>query len=360
MPIATRFADRCRCHPPLAHGNLWPKANRFERPYALCSQAAILEGMAETTAYLNGQWVPASALCLPIDDLGFLLGTTLVERMRTFSGKIFRLDDHLQRLQRSLEIVGWDAEAIGQQVALACEEFLHRNPSLVGAGDDCGIVVFITPGKTRDASQPTVCVHGHPLPFYDWARDYETGVEAMVVEVRQVPSECWPAELKCRSRMHYYLADREADSKAQGSKAILLAEDGNVGEGSTANVVAYFADGGLVTPRRTKVLPGVSQQVLFELADSLGLPHCEEDMSPERLGTADEAFFTSTSSCLLPIVRFNDRPLGEGTPGPLFKKLLAAWSKLVGVEICDQAKRFEARSYQTSAKKGTSIDDARR
>jgi len=300
--------------------------------------------MADTTAYLNGRWIPSSALCLPIDDLGFLLGATVVERMRTFSGKTFRLDDHLQRLQRSLEIVGWDAEAIGQQVALACDGFFHRNPSLVDADDDCGIVAFITPGATHDARQPTVCVHGHPLPFRDWAKDYETGVEATVVEVRQVPPECWPTELKCRSRMHYYLADQEAHSRAPGAKAILLDADGNVGEGSTANVVAYFANQGLVTPRRDKVLPGVSQQVLFELADSLGLPHREEDLSPEQLGTADEAFLTSTSSCLLPLVRFHGRPLAEGTPGPVFKKLLAAWSKLVGVEISKQANRFATRN----------------
>jgi len=212
--------------------------------------------MADTTAYLNGRWVPSSALCLPIDDLGFLLGATVVERMRTFSGKIFRLDDHLQRLQRSLEIVGWDAEGIGQQVAIACDGFFPRNPSLVGTDDDCGVVVFITPGQTRDARQPTVCVHGHPLPFCDWAQDYETGVEAAVVKVRQVPSECWPTEIKCRSRMHYYLADQEADSQSPGAKAILLDGEGNVGEGTTANVVAYFADQGLVTPRRSNLRVG--------------------------------------------------------------------------------------------------------
>jgi len=264
--------------------------------------------------------------------------------MRTFGGKLFRLDDHLHRLERSLESVDWDAEAICRQVGNACNGFLHRNPSLVGSDDDWSVVVFITPGHSRDASQPTVCVHGHPLPFRDWAGAYETGVEAVVVEIRQVPSECWPAELKCRSRMHYYLADRQADSKSPGAKAILLDNEGYVGEGSTANVVAYFAGRGLVTPCRSKVLPGVSQQVLFELADSLGIPHREEDLTPEQLGTADEAFFTSTSICLQPIVRFNGRPLAEENPGPIFNQLIAAWSKLVGVEIREQAKQLATRS----------------
>ncbi len=296
--------------------------------------------MLDTTAYLNGRWIPSEALCLPIDDLGFLLGATVVERMRTFSGKIFRLDDHLERLRRSLEIVGWDASAICEQVSVVCENFLPRNASLTEGGNDCSVVVFITPGSTSDARQPTVCVHGHPLPFRNWVREYESGVEAVIVDVRQVPSECWPAELKCRSRMHYYLADQQAQAKSPGSKALLLDQEGYVGEGSTANLVAYFEGRGLVTPPRSKVLPGVSQQVLFELAASLEIPCCEDDLLPEQLAAADEAFLTSTSSCLLPIVRIEGQPLAAGTPGPVFKKLLAAWDELVGIGIVEQAQRL--------------------
>ncbi len=295
--------------------------------------------MKETAAYLNGHWGPTSELCLPVDDLGFLMGTTVVERMRTFSGNLFRLEDHLQRLRRSLEIVGWNYETIGQQVATACGSFVERNPSLTDAGEDCSVVVFVTPGKTPDSAQPTVCVYGHPLPFSSWAHQYASGVEAVIVDICQVPSECWPTELKCRSRMHYYLADRQAEARASGAKAILLDQEGYVGEGSTANLVAYDAKRGLVTPRRTKVLPGVSQQVLFELADSLGIPHTEDDLLPEQLAAADEAFLTSTSICLLPIVRLNGKPLAQEAPGPIFHKLLAAWSKLVGVDIAEQAKR---------------------
>lgn len=299
--------------------------------------------MPETTAYLNGRWMPSSALCIQIEDLGFLLGTTVVERMRTFGGKIFRLDDHLQRLRRSLEIVSWDADSICDQVATACEGLIHRNPSLVDPENDCSVVVFITPGRSRDAKHPTVCVHAHTLPFEDWVHYYEIGVEAVVVDVRQVPAECWPAELKCRSRMHYYLADQQADEKSPGAKAILLDQEGYVGEGSTANVVAYSADQGLITPLRTKVLPGVSQQVLFELAEKLGVPHREANLTTEQLSNSDEAFLTSTSSCLLPIVKLDDKPIGRGMPGPVFKQLLSSWSELMGINIRKQAILHAAR-----------------
>ena len=150
--------------------------------------------------------------------------------------------------------------------------------------------MFVTPGKSATAAEPTVCVHGFPLPFHDWAEQFETGVEAVIVKTRQIPGNCWPAELKCRSRMHYYLADQEAETRQPGARAILLDQDGFVGEGSTANVVAYFADRGLVTPLRSKVLPGVSQEVLYELAASLGVDHCEADLLPAELAKADRTF----------------------------------------------------------------------
>lgn len=296
--------------------------------------------MATCSAYLNGKWVSDSDLRIPIDDLGFLVGATVVERMRTFSGKLFRLEDHLSRLQRSLEIVGWEATRICKEVGSVCEEFHARNAQIAPAGDDWGIAVFVTPGNSADAAEPTLCVHGNLLPFQNWAHGYESGVDAVIVDVRQVPTECWPSELKCRSRMHYYLADRQANERSQGAKAILLDHEGHIGEGTTANVVAYFEQRGLVTPKRNKVLPGVSQQVLFELANNLGIAHSEDDLSPEQLSVADEIFLTSTSNCLLPIVRLDGKLISEGTPGPAFRKLLAAWTELVGVDIAEQAKNL--------------------
>jgi len=296
--------------------------------------------MTTATAYLSGKWIPHQELHLPIDDLGFIWGATVVERLRTFNGQLFRPEEHFLRLRRSLEIMGWDADALCDEVSRASHEFIERNSSLFQSDDDWNMVVFITPGKTLDARQPTVCVHGQPLPFRYWAEQYQTGVPCTIVDVRQIPSDCWPAELKCRSRMHYFLADHQARSTVPGAQAILLDQDGHIGEATTANVVAYFPDRGLVTPPRSKVLPGVSQHVLFELADSLGIPHCENDLLPQQLAAADEAYLTSTSICLLPITQLDNKPLAHGNAGPIYQKLLTAWGKLVGVDIAAQAQQF--------------------
>jgi branched-subunit amino acid aminotransferase/4-amino-4-deoxychorismate lyase len=294
-------------------------------------------------AYLNGEWVDAAALAIPVSDLGFALGVAVVERWRTFGGVPFRVDEHLARLRRSLEIVGWDAEALAAEVRRGVQEFTVRNARLLAPGDDWSIAAFVTPGATSDARQPTVGVHGGPLEFAGWAQKFETGVDICITDVRQVPANCWPPELKCRSRMHYYLADREADRRCPGARAVLLDQRGFIGEASTANVIAYFQDRGLVTPRLEGVLPGISQQVLFELADDEGLSHDEADLLPSDLAAADEVFLTSTSICLQPVVQQDGRPIADGRPGPVYRRLLSAWSQRVGVDIAAQARQFANR-----------------
>ena len=299
--------------------------------------------MTTPIGYLNGSWIGTTKLAISVDDLGVTLGATVVERLRTFAGKVFRKEEHLQRLHRSLEIVGLSAAPLCSEVDGVIDEFIVRNRPLMSAGDDWGIVVFFTPGETTDAANPTVCVHGFPLPFHTWSEKYETGVDATTVDIRQVPGSCWPAEMKCRSRMHYFLADRQADSWNPGSRAILLDQDGYVCEASSANVVTYFSNRGLVTPRLSGVLPGISQHVLFELADTLGMSHSEADLLPEELGGADEVILASTSICVLPIVRLDGRDIGTGKIGPVYGDLLNAWSDEVGVDIAAQAQQFSQR-----------------
>jgi branched-subunit amino acid aminotransferase/4-amino-4-deoxychorismate lyase len=271
--------------------------------------------------------------------LGFLQGVTVVERLRTFLHRPFRLEAHMQRLRRSLEIVGLEVDPIMVQVEIAIGQLLPRNRPLLGDGDDWSMVVLATPGPSAHESNPTLCVHGGPLPFTDWARLYHEGVAVVLSSVRQVPANCWPPELKCRNRMHYYLADRQAAAVRPGARAILLDQAGHLAEASTANVVIYFKDRGLVTPRAENVLPGISLEVLLELAGKLDIPYWREDIAPEKFAQADEAFLTSTSVCMLPIVEQNGRPLGTGVPGPIFRQLLGAWSDLVGLNVAQQALR---------------------
>jgi branched-chain amino acid aminotransferase len=298
--------------------------------------------MDQITVFLNGAWVPNSELHISVDDLGFLLGATITERLRTFGGQVFRLEEHLERLRNSLKIVGLDSDKICNQVATAVPEFLQRNGALIEAGDDWSIIAFVTPG-TSGSGRPTVCVHGYPLPFKSWAAQYETGLPVVVSKIRQVPASSVPPELKCRSRMHFYLADREAAEKQPGARAILLDQDGFVAEATTANIVIFRNGEGFISPPHDNILVGVSLGVVEELAAQISVPFVKRRLTVDELCSADEALLTSTSICALPIVECNRRPIAGAKPGPTYRRLLSAWNDLVGLDIAEQARRYASR-----------------
>ena len=308
--------------------------------------------MREPLAYLNGRWIPASAAVVPVGDAGFVLGAAVAEQLRTFGGKLFHLDDHLARLAHSLEIVGLQPGMTHEQLAEVAEELVARNHPLSASGDDLGLSIFLTPGiypayaacdKTGTAASPTVCLHTYPLPFHLWAAKYREGQVLVTTDIEQVPPQCWPAELKCRSRMHYYLADKQAAAGDPKARALLTDAQGFVTEASTANLLIYKAAEGLVSPPSAKILPGISLSVVVELARRFDIPWTQRDLTSEVVSSADEVLLTSTPMCLLPVTRMNDRPIGHGKPGAVFGRLLDAWSQMVGVDIVGQAERFARR-----------------
>jgi branched-subunit amino acid aminotransferase/4-amino-4-deoxychorismate lyase len=313
--------------------------------------------MDEPVAYLNGRFLPASQLAISPVDAGFLQGAAVAEQLRTFAGKLFCLDEHLARLEQSLQIAEIDPRRTRPELAAIVQELVARNHRLLDPGDDLGLSIFITPGLYpayaasgldpdnlgRAPGQPTVGLHTHPLPFAQWAQKYRTGQSLVTTPVEQVPAACWPPALKCRSRMHYYLADRKAAKIEPGARALLLDRDGWVTETSTANILVYAGGQGLVSPPQDSVLVGISLAALARLARQLGIPLGYRRLSPAQVAGAEEAILSSTPWCLLPVTRFNGRPVGSGVPGPVFARLLAAWSETVGVDIAAQAQRFAQR-----------------
>lgn len=299
-------------------------------------------------AYHNNRFLPANELGVSVYDAGFVQGVTVAEQLRTFGGKLFRLDEHLQRLAKSLAIIGVESGHSPRQLAEIAEQIAKHNHGLLDPDDDLGVTILVTPGMAGGfappgAGGPTVIVHAQPVNFGSFAAKYAAGETLVVSSVQQVPGECWPSELKCRSRMHYFLADREARKKQPGARALLLDQEGNVCEASTANVLAYFQSEGLVSPKSEKILPGITLSVLQELARGLNIPWVERDIMPQELHAAGEMFLCSTSPCVLPVVALDGRALGTGQPGPVFHDLLAAFGRRVGLDIAAQAERFARR-----------------
>jgi len=321
----------------------------FPPQRTLCMATRVVETcMAEPLAYLNGRYLPESQASLALFDAGFALGATVTEQLRTFGGKLFHVEDHFQRLFRSLEVVGIQPGLSPSDVHEIAKTLVAHNHPLLAAGDDLGLTIFMTPGPYRALAMgrragPTVGMHSFPLAFELWAEKYTRGESLVVPHVRQVPSECWPTDLKCRSRMHYYLADREAAERQPGARALLLDMQGWVAETSTANIMVYRGQEGLIAPPKHRALPGISLSVAATLAQSLDIPFAEGDLTPADVAAADEVILTSTPLCLLPVTRFEGKPIGTGQPGPTFFKLMAAWKELVGLDVIAQAIKFARR-----------------
>jgi len=305
--------------------------------------------MNEPQVFLNGQWIPASKASIPLGDAGFVLGATIAEQLRTFGGKLFRLNDHLARMEQSLRILEIDPGMGRDELAAVAEELAARNHRLLEHGDDLGLSIVVTPGLypsyvPHGTPQPMVCLHTYPLPFYLWAEKYAIGQALATTEIEQVSPRSWPRSLKCRSRIHYYLADKHAAAAVPNSRALLLDADGFVTEASTANIAVYRKSEGLLSPPLSKVLHGISLAESIELAARLDIPFHQRDLTSDDVASADEVMLSSTPLCLLPVTSFNGRPIGPGLPGPVFARLLDAWSGAVGVDIARQARRFAARS----------------
>jgi branched-subunit amino acid aminotransferase/4-amino-4-deoxychorismate lyase len=256
---------------------------------------------------------------------------------------------HLARLRRSLEIVGVDPGLTDADFTHIAGEIAGHNHGLLDLADDIGLTIFVTPGvyplyaASTSHPGPSVGIHSTPLPFGSWAGKYETGESLVVTDVMQVPLACWPPELKCRSRMHYYLADKRAREIEPGARALLLDERGLVTEASTANILAYRRAEGFISPPKENILPGVTVAVIEELADQLGIPFHHREMHVADVATADEVLLCRTSPCVWPVTRLNSKPIGSGQPGPISRQLRAAWNQMVGLDIEAQARRFATR-----------------
>jgi len=308
--------------------------------------------MPEPIAYLSGEYLPASRAAIAVTDLGFLQGVTVAEQLRTFNGKLFRLDRHLDRLAHSLDLIGVKPALSRDDFARIAQELVARNYPDIPSGGDMGLSMFVTPGPAAvfaasgyvQRAGPTVGMHTYALPFHAWAAKYDTGDSLVVTSVEQVPITCWPPELKCRSRIHYYLADKEARTKEPGARALMVDREGFATETSTANLLVYCRNVGLVSPPKHKILPGVTVETIEQLAGQLEIPFLHGELTVDDVAAADEALLCSTSPCVWAVTRLNGRPIGDGQPGAIVARLQQAWSEMVGVDIVAQARRFTAIS----------------
>ena len=299
--------------------------------------------MSEYVTYFNGEWMPRSQARIDIADRGFLVGDAVFDVARTFNGKSFRMKDHIDRLYRSLKYARIDAGLTPEEMTEISEEAIRRNEHLRAEAGDFALWQIVTRGKGRWAhtSGPaTVCVEAKPIDFGRFAGLFATGAHGVIARTRSYPAQSLDPKIKHFSRMNMNLAELEASDVDPEAWPILTDIEGNLTEGTGQNI--FLVTKGVVrTPGDTSILQGVSRAAVIDLAHKLNIPVAEEDLQPYDLYTADEAFFASTSPCVLPVTRVDRRQVGDGKPGPVTQQLLAAWSEEVGLDIVDQALAFD-------------------
>ena len=283
---------------------------------------------AQPIGFFNGQYLPLSQIRLPLNDLGVRLGVLITETLRTFGGQVHLLGQHLQRLEGGLKAIGLSEQIDLAELEAATNRVAKYNYGL--AQQDLAVSMFVTPGSH---DQPTRSITTSPLPLDEFAKRYQQGISLVTVEIREIPGQCIPRHVKHRNRLHYYLAEQQARQQDPQARALLLDVDGGVCEGTTAAVVAYFADEGLVAPPEEKVLGSVSWDFTAQLAEQEKIAIKRRDIRPDELTSAEEVLWCSTPMCLYAVTQIDGQAVGNGKPGHLFHGLLDAWSHAVGVRL---------------------------
>jgi branched-chain amino acid aminotransferase group I len=265
-------------------------------------------------------------------DHGFLYGYGLFETMRAYHGTIFLLDRHLKRLLDSAAVIGLRTGLVSIDLAKACTDTLKANALqetrlrlTVSRGEAASF-----PGSGSDVT-PTVLVTAtgySPMP----ARTYDKGFKAGVSSFRRY-SQSPLSRLKSTNYLLSVLAKMEAETVGL-DEALLLNERDFIAEGSISNVF-LVANSGLITPPvESGILPGVTRQVVLELASALDISVREVDIRLEDLRHFGEAFLTNSVMELMPLVEVRDNAgkivtIGSGKPGQITKKLMTAYRELV-------------------------------
>jgi branched-chain amino acid aminotransferase len=297
----------------------------------------------ERVVYLNGEIIPESQASISIHDMGFLMGDAVYDTTRTFGGKIFKLREHIDRCYRSLTYMRIDPGLSKEEMADLTMQVLEANLHLLGENDDYWVTQRITRGvslltehRGLGAFKPTVLIVCQSLPFAARAKYYRDGLPVVVPSVRRTPPECLSPRAKVQNYINLVQGVLEVQSQNPDAWAILMDVNGNLAEGIGSNFF-IVKQGVVLTPREQYVLPGISRETALELSRELDIEAREADIDLFDAYNADEAFVTSTSFCICPVSSINGVGIGAGEiPGPITRRLLQAYSELVGIDIAEQ------------------------
>ena len=255
--------------------------------------------------YIDGRWAHPREATISINDTAILRAYSVFESLRTYDRRPFHLDEHLARLYRSAELIDLDIPYTREQIAAVIREVIARN-----AYKHATIRIFVTGGETEDSILPTgkpvLVVLITPLGERDMQR-FAQGIKVITTRLQRIMPEA-----KTNNYVAAVRALKEA-ARHNATDVLFVNEQGHVLEATRSNFFIFRGDT-LVTPRQG-ILIGVTRNVVLNLARDR-FPVEERPVLLDELSLVDEAFITSSSKEILPVVQIDDLVIGDGKPGP--------------------------------------------
>lgn len=273
--------------------------------------------MSDPIAYFNGAFLPLTEVAISPLDRGFLFADGVYEVIPVYNGRLFRAEEHLRRLNESLASISLDSGLHTTAWEKLLNELIYRN----GSGN---LMVYLQITRGAPASRdhgfppqqtsPTVFAMANPLqPMGDALRQ---GIDVITLEDIR-----WEAcHIKSTALLANVLARQQALSA--GASDALLVRDGFITEGTASNVFLVYSDVLLTPPKDWRVLPGITRDLILELAENHHIAYREQDLPVAFLADASEVWLTSSIREIAPVISIDGKMIGDGVPGPHWRRMM--------------------------------------
>jgi len=281
-------------------------------------------------AYVNGRYLPHASACVHVEDRALQLGDGIYEVAAVSAGKLIDEEEHLDRMERSLQEIGMAMPMERAPLKLVMREMVARNRVRDGL-----LYMQVSRGAVRREHPIPDIVPRPTLIMTARAQDPAAGEKKRTQGIAVItrPDQRWARrDIKTVQLLPNLLAKTEA-RKAGAYEAWLVDSEGFVTEGASTNAWIVDSANNVVTRQLSNdILPGVTRRVILEAAAAAGLPIVERKFTVAEAQKAREAFLSSASGAAIPVVKIDDVVIGDGTPGPLTRRIHMLYAQKAGIE----------------------------
>jgi branched-chain amino acid aminotransferase len=280
------------------------------------------------TIYMNDRLVPEQEARVSVFDHGLLYGDGVFEGLRSYGGRVFRLDAHLDRLWASARSICLTIPVSKEAMARAVIDTLAANGL-----EDGYVRLIVTRGAGSLGLDPNRCSHPQVIVIADtislYPREYyEKGLRIITAATQRVQSAALSPRIKSLNYLNNIMAKLEG-LQAGCVEALMLNHKGEVAECTGDNVFVVRSGRLLTPPPDAGILEGITRNAVMELAHAAGIDCREATLTRHDLYTADECFLTGTAAEVIPVVEIDGRTVGDGSPGPVTARLTTDFHRLV-------------------------------